>query len=355
MNTEERRVVAEPTEVLEDVLLQGNDPEKFTRFGTSMKKKVKKDLVQFLRKSIDVFAWSHDNMPGIDPNVITHRLNVYPFSKPVHQKKRVFALEQDKAIKEEVQKLTTAQFIREVYYLDWLANVVMVKKANGKWRMCIDFTDLNKACPKDSYPLPHIDQLVDSIASHQLLSFMDTFSGYNQIKMDEANQEKTSFITSQDLFCYKVMPFGLKNAEATYQRLVNHMFRPQIGRNVEVYVNDMLVKSLDEGSHLDDLQETFETLRRYKMKLNPSKCAFRVSSGKFLGFMVSQRGIEANPDKIQAILNMEPSKNVKEVQSLIGRVAALNRFVSKATDKCLPFFKVLRKAFEWTDERQKAF
>ena len=151
------------------------------------------------------------------------------------------------------------------------------------------------------------------------------------------------------------MPFGLKNAGATYQRLVNHMFRPQIGRNVEVYVDDMLVKSLDEGSHLDDLQETFETLRRYKMKLNPSKCAFRVSLGKFLGFMDSQRGIEANPDKIQTILNMEPLKNIREVQSLTGRVAVLNRFVSKAIDKCLPFFKVLRKAFEWTDECQKAF
>ena len=124
---------------------------------------------------------------------------------------------------------------------------------------------------------------------------------------------------------------------------------------MEVYVDDMLVKSLDEGSHLDDLQETFETLRRYKMKLNPSKCAFGVSSGKFLGFMVSQRRIEANPDKIQTILNMEPPKNIREVQSLTGRVAALNRFVSKATDKCLPFFKVLRKAFEWTDECQKAF
>ena len=118
---------------------------------------------------------------------------------------------------------------------------------------------------------------------------MDAFSGYNQIKMDEANQEKTSFITSQGLFCYKVMPFSLKNAGATYQRLVDHMFRPQIGWNVDVYVDDMLVKSIDEGSHLDDLQETFETLRRYKMKLNPSKCAFGVSSGKFLGFMVSQR------------------------------------------------------------------
>ena len=173
--------------------------------------------------------------------------------------------------------------------------------------------------------------------------------------MDEADQEKTSFITSQGLFCYKVMPFELKNAGATYQRLVNHMFRPQIGRNVEVYVDDMLVKSLDKDKHLDDLKETFDMLRRHQMKLNPSKCAFRVSSRKFLGFMVSQRGIEANPDKIQVILDMELPKNIKEVQSLTRRVAALNRFVSKATDKCLPFFKILRNAFEWTDLCQKAF
>ena len=155
-------------------------------------------------------------MPGIDLNVITHRLNVHPSSKPIRQKKRVFAPERDNAIKEEVQKLTTAQFIREVYYPDWLANVVMVKKTNGKWRMCGDFTDLNKVCPKDSYPLPRINQLIDSTTGHRLLSFMDAFSSYNQIKMDKENQEKTSFITSQGLFCYKVMPFGLKNTGATY-------------------------------------------------------------------------------------------------------------------------------------------
>ena len=157
MNIKERRVVTEPTEVLEDVLLQENDPEKFTRIGTSMKEKVKKDLIQFLRKGVVVFVWSHDDMLGIDPNVITHRLNVYPSSKPVRQKKRVFAPERDKAIKEEVQKLTTAQFIRKVYYPNWLANVVMVKKANSKCRMCVDFTDLNNACPKNSYPLSRID------------------------------------------------------------------------------------------------------------------------------------------------------------------------------------------------------
>ena len=198
--------------------------------------------------------------------------------------------------------------------------------------------------------MPRIDQLVDSTTGHKLLSFMDAFSGYNQIRMDGADQEKTSFVTSQGLFCYEVMPFGLKNAGATYQRLVNHMFHPQIERNVEVYVDDMLVKSLDEEEHLDDLQEIFDTLRRFNMKLNPSKCIFRVSSEKFLRFMVSHRGIEANPEKIKAILNMKPPQSIKEIQSLTRRVAALNRFVSKATDKCLPFFKVLKKAFEWMDE-----
>ena len=313
MNIEEIRVTAKPTEVLKDVTLNKNNPEKYMGVGVSMEKKTKENLVQFLKESIDVFAWSHEDMPGIDPSVITHHLNIYHSSKPVRQKKRVFALEQDNVIKEEVQKLTMTKFIREVYYPNWLANVVMVKNANDKWRMCVNFTDLNKACPKNSYPLPCIDQLVDSIAGYKLLSFMDAFSSYNQIRMDEIDQEKTSFITSQCLFCYKVMPFGLKNVGATYQRLVNQMFHPQIGRNVEVYVDDMLVKSLDEEKHLDDLQETFDTLRRYNMKLNPSKCAFGVSSGKILGFMVSYRGIEKNPNKIQVILDMEPPRNIKEV------------------------------------------
>ena len=221
--------------------------------------------------------------------------------------------------------------------------------------MCVDFTDLNKACPNDSYPLPRVDVLVDSTAKHQLLSFMDAFSGYNQIQMHEDDQEKTSFITNQGLFYYKVMPFGLKNAGVTYQRLMNIMFVPQIGRNVQVYMNDMLVKSQREEDYLEDLRETFDTLHSYNMKLNPGKCTFGVTAGKFLGFMVSQRGIEANPDKIRAIMEMKPPRNVKEVQSLNGKVAALNRFMSRAIDKCLPFFRTLKKSFEWTDECQEAF
>jgi hypothetical protein len=207
--------------------------------------------------------------------------------RPIKQKRRVFALDRNQAISDEVEKLLTARFIREVCYPDWLANVVMVKKSNDKWRMCVDFTDLNKTCPKDSFPLPQIDQLVDSTEGHNLLTFMDAFLGYNQIVMDENDQEKMSFITSKGLFCYKVMPFQLMNARATYQRLMNKIFYNQIRRNVEVYIDDMLVKTKDEDKHLEDLEKTFKTLRQYRMKLNLSKCVFGVSSGKFLGFMVS--------------------------------------------------------------------
>ena len=136
---------------------------------------------------------------------------------------------------------------------------------------------------------------------------------------------------------------------------MNKMCTHQIGRNVQVYVDDMLVKNLCENDHLDDLQETFDTLRSYNMKPNLSKCVFGVTAGKFLGFMVSHRGIEVNPEKVQTIMELEPPRTVKEVQSLNGKIAALNRFISKATDKCLPFFRILRKSFEWTDECQKAF
>ena len=161
----------------------------------------------------------------------------------------------------------------------------------------MDFKDLNKTCPKDSFPLPKIDQLVDSMEGHSLLNFMDAFSGYNQILIDKQDEESTTFITNMSLFCYRVMSFDLKNAGATYQRLVNKIFKPLTSHTIEVYVNDMITKSREPIDHVKHLEETFELLRKYQMKLNPEKCAFGVSSGKFLGFLVSHRGIEANPKK----------------------------------------------------------
>ena len=146
-------------------------------------------------------------------------------------------------IAEETNQLLDVRFIREVTHLEWVANVVLVKKANGKYRICVDYTDLNKACPKDNYPLPIIDQLVDSIACHSLYSFIDTAQGYHQIPMKKEDQEKILFITHEGLYCYKIMPFSLKNIKATYQRLMNHVFRDHIEKNVEVYVDDIIIKS----------------------------------------------------------------------------------------------------------------
>ena len=151
-------------------------------------------------------------MGGIDPTVITHRLNVSPSFKPIKQKRRSFSPERQKAINEEVDKLLQANAIREVEYPEWLANVILVKKANDKWRLCIDFIYINRACPKDSFPLPWIDLIVDDMVGHELLSYMDTFSVYNQISMDPNDQEKTSFVTGQGTYCYRMMSFGLKNA-----------------------------------------------------------------------------------------------------------------------------------------------
>ena len=226
-------------------------------------------------------------MGGIDPSIITHRLKVSSSFKLVKQKRRSFALKRQKAINEEVGKLLQAGAIREVEYLEWLANVILVKKANDKWRLCIDFTDVNRACPKDSFPLPRIDLIVDATADHELLSFMDSFPGYNQISMDPDDQEKTSFVTAQGTYCYRVMPFGLKNTGATYQRLVNRMFQKQIGASMEVYIDDMLVKSTTNELHIAHLSEAFQILREYNLKLNPAKCTFGVSAKKFLGFIVN--------------------------------------------------------------------
>ena len=218
---------------------------------------------------------------------------------------------------------------------------------------CIDFTNLNKACHKDSFSLSRIDQLVDTIVGHELSSFMDAYSGYNQILMYELDEENTSFITDRGLYCYKAMSFGLKNTEATYQRLMNGMFKDLIGKSMEIYVGDMLIKSKMTRDHIKHLNQIFNSLRKYQMKLNPLKCAFGVGLGKFLGFMVNQQGLEANPKKISALLEMSSPKRPKEVMIL----DALSGFVLRATDRCTPFFDVLKvsKKFKWTDKCEQAF
>jgi len=257
----------------------------------------------------------------------------------------------------EADKLLSAGFIEEAQYITWLSNVVLVKKANGKWRMCVDYTDLNKACPHDAYPLPNIDRLVDGAAGNKVLSFLDAYSGYNQIPMANTDMHKTAFITDDANYFYRVMPFGLKNAGATYQRLMDKVFSHLTGHCVEVYVDDMVVKSPSHHQHAEDLAAVFSALRQYNLCLNPDKCVFGVDRGKFLGFMLTQRGIEANPEKCKAIIEMRSPTTVKEVQRLIGRLTAISRFLPKLAEQTQPIIQLLKKSarFTWTDDCEQIF
>jgi hypothetical protein len=265
--------------------------------------------------------------------------------------------EKVKVVEAEVQRLQDAKVITEVKYPVWLANTVPVKKKNGNWRMCVDFTDLNKACKKDDFPLERVDKIVDDAANSEMLSLLDMFSGYHQIRVRKEDKEKTSFITPFGTFCFVRMPEGLKNAGCTFSRMIAIVFHPQIRRNILAYVDDIVVKSVQRRDHISDLAETFANLRAANLKLNPEKCVFGIHKGKVLGCLVSTKGIEANRDKIKALVEMQDPVSVKDVQKLSGRVAALNRFIPRAAERSLPFFQVLKSAknFQWSETQKQAF
>ena len=207
-----------------------------------------------------------------------------------------------------------------VEYPKWLANVVPVPKKNGKVRVCVDFRDLNKANPKDDFPLPHIDMLVDGTEGHSMLSFMDGFSRYNQIMMALEDMEKTSFIIEWGTYYYRVVPFGLKNVGATYQRAATTLFHDMMHKDDEVYVDDMIVKSQNRVENLAALQRFFERIRRFRLRLNPKKCTFRVTSGKLLGLVVSEKGIKVDPKKIRAILDMPSPRTKRDIIGFFSRL-----------------------------------
>uniref|UniRef100_A0A2N9FEI8 Reverse transcriptase/retrotransposon-derived protein RNase H-like domain-containing protein n=1 Tax=Fagus sylvatica TaxID=28930 RepID=A0A2N9FEI8_FAGSY len=237
---------------------EGEEPRE-VKIGTRCAAEQKEALIALLREFHEIFAWSYQDMPGLDTDIVVHKIPLKPECKPVKQALRRMKPEVILKIKEEVEKQLKAGFLSTVTYSDWVANIVPVPKKDGKVRMCVDYRDLNRASPKDNFPLPHIDTLVDNTATNVVFSFMDGFSGYNQIKMAEEDKSKTAFVTHWGTFVYDVMPFGLKNAGATYQRAMR--------------------------------------LKKYQLRLNPNKCAFGVTSGKLLGFIVSGRGIEIDPAK----------------------------------------------------------
>ncbi|KAL0556401.1 hypothetical protein IC582_004915 [Cucumis melo] len=223
--------------------------------------------------------------------------------------------------------------------------------------MCLDYRDLSRASLKDNFSLPHIDILVDNTAEYSTFSFMDDFSGYNQIKITEEDKDKTTFIILWGTFCYKVMSFGLKNVGATYQRSIVTLFHDMMHKEIEAYVDDMIAKSKADEDHTTTLQKLFDRLRKYQLKLNPSKCTFGATSGKLLGFIVIEEGIKIDLDKVRAIMEM-PSPNIeKEFRGFLGRLNYISRFISHLTPTCEPILKLLCKSNlgKWNEDCKEAF
>ncbi|GJZ37757.1 reverse transcriptase domain-containing protein [Tanacetum coccineum] len=317
---------------------EGKNLDQTVTIEKQLPKHFKKELQNLLKSNADVFAWTHADMTGISRTIMVEE---NPF-KTKHKLKEY-----------------KPWILWKVKNQTWVANPVMVKKSDRGWRRCMNFTNINKACPKDCYPLPEIDWKIESLSGFRLKCFLDTYKGYHQIQMAEEYKEKTTFYTGERVFFYKKMPFGLKNAGATYQRLVDKVFSHQIGRNLEAYVDDMVIKSTFEKEILKDMQETFKRFQSINMKLNPKKCSFGVEEGSFLGHLITKHGIKANPSKVKAVTDLDQPRTLKDIQSLNSKLAALSRFLSKGEERSLAFFKVLKgckdkKNIQWTTEADKA-
>nr|XP_019066935.1 uncharacterized protein LOC101255278 [Solanum lycopersicum] len=292
---------------------------KEVKISTHLNETQKESLVHLLAKYSDVFVWEVGDMQGLSTDVVSHKLPINPGFEPVKQKTRKFKPELSLKIKKEITKQIESRLVEVTEYPTWLANVVPVAKKDRKIRICVDYRDLNKASPMDNFPLPNIHILIDNCAKHEMQSFMDCYAGYHQILMDKEDAEKTAFITHWGVYHYRVMPFGLKNAGATYMRAMTTIFHDMIHKEIKVYVDDVIIESRESSDHLTHLRKFFERLRRYNLKLNPAKCAFGVPVGKLLGFIVSRR--------------------------------------AQSTVVCEPIFKLLKKdaPTKWTEECQTAF
>ena len=334
-------------EEIEEVNIGSQDILRFLKMGKLLEEPLQNELIQSFHDYSELFAWSYKDMLGLDKNFVVHNLVVEKGAILVKQKPRKIPFQVSLLVKKEIEKLLEVGFIRPIDYSEWMANVVSMKKPTSEIRVCTDFRYLNKSCSKDDFPLPNIDMIIESLASYAMLSFMDGFSRYNQIKIKESDQHKTTFRTPWGNFCYKGMPFGLKNVGATYQRAMTTMFYDFIHKIVEVYVDDILIKSKNKEDHIKDVKTTFERMKQYKLRIKPQKCVFEISSRKLLGHIISRRGVEVDSKKIKAITKMSSPMNLKQLRSLQGKIQAVRKFICQLTDKIAPMSHLLKKEVEF--------
>jgi hypothetical protein len=284
-------------------------------------------------------------MLGLNRDLVEHRLPIKQGFRPYKHSAQNFNPEVIVKVKDEVEWLLKAGFIQPCGYAEWVSNIVPVeKKGIGKIRVCIDFRNLSRAMPKDEYPMPIAGILVNNASGHRMISFLDNNAGYNQVFMAKEDVHKTVFRCPRfvGLFEWVVMTFGLKNTGTTYQRAMNLIFHDLLGVFLQVYIDNVVVKSVGFQEHMADLHVSLERIRKYDLKMNPPKCAFSVLAGRFLGFIVQKQGIQINPKNIEAINKMEEATCKRDVQKLLGKINYLRRFIANLTSKIDPFLPLLR-------------
>jgi hypothetical protein len=256
-----------------------------TFINKNMSLEHKDAIIKLLRDYVDCFTWNYHEMSGLNRELVEHQLPIKSGFRPYKQSARRFNPIIHDRVKEEVERLPGVGFIRSCQYTEWASNIVLIEKMNtSKIQICIDFRNLNKATPKDEYPMPIVDMLINNASAHRVISFLDGNAGYNQFFMAEEDMSKMAFRCPGfiDLFEWVVMTFSLKNTSATYQRAMNLIFHDLLRIILEIYIDDVVVKSDNMNNHLADLRLSLKIMRRYGLKMNPLKCAFGVSAGKFL-------------------------------------------------------------------------
>lgn len=315
------------------------------------------NFIHLCQEFNDVFSWTYDYLKGFDPSLFQNTIDLVDKAKLVRQKQRPVNPKIEPLMRKELSKLIEANIIFSIKHSSWVANLVPVRKKNGEIRLCVDFRDLNQASLKDHHPLPSMEQILSKVSGSRRFSFLDGFSGYNQVLVKESDRYKTSFTTKWGTYSYCKMPFGLTNAGTTFQKAMEMAFKKLIDKFVLVYLDDIIVYSKNVEDHFNHLRQVFLRCREFGVSLNPAKCVFATSQGKLLGHIVSEDGQTIDPKRTKATLALPLPKHKKGLQSFLGRINFVRRFIPNLATMVKTLTTMLKKdmVFSWTKEGKESF
>jgi hypothetical protein len=344
-------------EDIEDCNIGTQENPKIIRLSKTLSLEIKQRYINLMKYFPDIFAWSYEDLKVYDTGVIQHVIPIKEDQKPFKKNMRWINPLLLSLIEKEVKKLFDAKIIVSLRFSKWVANLVPVRKKSGEIRLCVDFQNLNRVSLKDNYPLPKMDYILQKVVGSQKMSMLDGFSGYNQIMVHRDDQEKTTFTTPWGMFMYAKMPFGLMNAGETFQRAMDISFSEEKDKFIMIYLDDIMVFSDSDEQHLEHLKKVFQKCRKFGISLNPKKSNFGMQEGKLLGHIISKEGIKIDPNRVEGIMKINTPRSKKEVQSFLGKVNFLRRFIPNLVEIIKHITSMLRKGNEikWTPEARNSF